>query len=270
MRILLLASTTTAIVATSLGGAWAQSRGPYGGQPPAPAQSGPPGGSYVQSCRNIQAGGGMLTADCRNIHSQYVRSSIAYGQCRGDIADTPNGILACNGAVASGGQVVDNGGDRRGRDNDNGGQAMGGVMAGALLGGAMSANQPPPAYGDPRYGDPRYDSRYAQGGWGYGHRRGEWVAIRDRADWLERRIDRAQQDGRLNWRDARDLRRQLRFIESREADYLRDGRLGPGERADLDRRFDDLSSRIRYEAGPGGRDGDYRDRDHGYDRGYGR
>jgi hypothetical protein len=133
------------------------------------------------------------------------------------------------------------------RRDDRAAAAVAGAVAGAILGG------PAPVYGDPHYGDPRYDWRYAQGGWGYGRRQGEWVAIRDRADWLDRRIDNAQRDGRLDRRDARDLRRQLASIEDLEARYMRDGRLGPGERADLDRRFDDLSSRIRYESGPNGR-----------------
>jgi hypothetical protein len=84
------------------------------------------------------------------------------------------------------------------------------------------------------------------------------VRIRDRADWLDRRIDRAQQQGRISGRDARDMRRELSAIEDQEDRYTRDGRLDPRERADLDRRFDDLSQRIRFEASDRGRD---RDRD---------
>ncbi len=44
---------------------------------------------------------------------------------------------------------------------------------------------------------------------------------------------------------------------------MRDGHLGSRERADLDRRFDDLSQRIRFESGSPGRDR-YGDRE--YDR----
>jgi hypothetical protein len=88
------------------------------------------------------------------------------------------------------------------------------------------------------------------------------VSIRDRADWLDKRIDRGTREGRIDRRAARDLRRELGSIEDLEARYMRDRRLGPGERADLDRRFDDLAQRIRFESGPGG---GYRG-DRGYDR----
>jgi hypothetical protein len=207
-------------------------------------------GSYGGSCRNTHSANGVLTAECADGQGRYHMSSIPFGQCRGDIGNN-NGTLTCSGAIATGGQIVgDNrGDDRRGdrRDNNNGAVAAG-VVAGAILGGALGGNGPAVVYGDPHYGDPRYDRHYAQGGWGYGHRPGEWVAIRDRADWLSQRIDRAVQDGRLGRRDARDLRSQLNGIEDMEARYMRDRRLGPGERADLDRRFDALSSRINYEA----------------------
>lgn len=76
------------------------------------------------------------------------------------------------------------------------------------------------------------------------------MAIRDRADWLNQRIDRAQREGRLGREDARDLRRQLASIEDMEARDMRDGRLDPRERAELDRRFDDLQRRINFESGP--------------------
>jgi hypothetical protein len=208
-------------------------------------------GSYSQSCRNTQSAGGVLTAECADTQGRYHMSSLPFGQCHGAIGNN-NGMLSCNGATATGGQVVgenNRGGDNRGGDRrDNNGAVAAGVVAGAILGGALGGNGPTVVYGDPHYGDPRYDRHYAQGGWGYGHRPGEWVSIRDRADWLSQRIDRSVQDGRLGRRDARDLRNQLNGIEDMEARYMRDRRLGPGERADLDRRFDDLSNRINYEA----------------------
>jgi hypothetical protein len=242
MRNIFLASAAAATVFAGLGvgsAAFAQS------------------GSYAGSCRNTQSSNGVLTAECADSNGRFHVSSIPYGQCRGDIGNN-NGMLSCNGANATGGALVatDN---NRGRDDrrDNSGSVAAGVVAGALLGGALSGNGPTIVYGDPHYGDPRYDSRYAQGGWGYGHRAGEWVPIRNRADWLDQRIARAQRDGRLSRVDARDLRRQLAMIEDQEARYQRDGRFDARERADLDRRFDALSQRISYEAGPGGR----RDRD---------
>jgi hypothetical protein len=257
MRNIFLASAAAATVFAGLGlssAAFAQS------------------GSYTGSCRNTQSSNGVLTAECADSGGRYHISSIAAGQCRGDIGNN-NGMLVCNGATATGGALVNNGGNynggnnnRNGNRNDNRGNNNGavaaGVVAGALLGGALGNNGPTIVYGDARYGDPRYDNRYAQGGWGYGHRQGEWVSIRNRADWLNQRIDRAQRDGRISRADARDLRRQLRMVEDQEARYMRDGRFDARERVDLDNRFDALSRRISYEAGPNGRRDDYRQNDY--------
>lgn len=240
MRNIFLASATAATVLAGLGlGA------------PAYAQS----GSFSRTCRSTQSSGGILTAECADAQGRYHVSSIPFGQCRGDIGNN-NGMLSCAGASASGGALVANAAPNRGGDNrdnrDNRGNVAGaaaaGLVAGAVIGGALGGGGPTIVYGDPHYGDPRFDRNYVQGGWGYGHRQGEWISIRDRADWLGQRIDRAQRDGRLGRRDARDLRNQLSGIEDMEARYMRDRHLGPGERADLDRRFDDLSRRIRFEA----------------------
>jgi hypothetical protein len=197
---------------------------------PAFAQPPLPGGSYLQTCRNVEAGGGRLSAECLDTHGHWQRSTLPLGPCRGPISNE-NGMLFCN-AVAGGPPPPPPP------------QAYGG---------------PPPAFGDQRYGDPRFDPRYAEGGWGFGHRPGEWVAIRDRAGWLDMRIDRAQREGRIDGDEARDLRGELHRIEDMEARMVRDGRFGPGERADLDHRFDDLSARVRFDAGPPDRDG-FRDR----------
>lgn len=218
-------------------------------------------GSYTGSCRNTQTANGVLTAECADTSGRFHVSSIPYGQCRGDIGNS-NGMLTCSGANATGGALVADNNNRGGNRNNNGnvaGAAAAGVVAGALLGGALHNNGPTIVYGDPRYGDPRYDNRYAQGGWGYGHRPGEWVSIRNRADWLNQRIDRAQRDGRISRYDARDLRRQLAMIEDQEARYMRDGRFDARERADLDNRFDALSRRISYESNTGDRRDDRRD-----------
>ena len=182
-------------------------------------------------------------------------------------------MLSCNGATASGGQIVggqnNNPGNRGGQNNygdnnrydngrrDNGGGFAAGAVAGAIIGGALAGNAgaappppppPPPAYGDPRYGDPRFDWRYQQGGFGYGHRPGEWIPISQRADWLNREIDHLQRDGRIDFSDARDYRRQLFRIQDRERDMMNGGRLGPRERDELDHRFNDLTEEIRHDA----------------------
>jgi hypothetical protein len=245
MRNIFLAS---AAAATALAG--------LGVSAPALAQS----GSYAGSCRNTQSANGVLTAECADGQGRYHMSSIPFGQCRGDIGNN-NGMLTCNGASATGGQIV-GGGDNRGndrggnrRDNNNGAVAAG-VVAGAILGGALAGNggyvaappPPPPSYGDQRYGDPRFDWRYQQGGYGYGRRPGEWVPIRDRADWLNRQIDQLQRSGRIDSRDARDYRRQLDQIQQVERSDMRYGQLGQRERNDLDRRFNNLTEEVRRDA----------------------
>lgn len=270
MRNLLTATAVAALLASGAAFPASAQQGGYRGGPPQPApqavqgpQMGPggiPAGSYQQSCRNEQVSGRSMTAECRASNGRWAFSRLPYADCRADIQVNTVGIMTCGAITADQGRFVDdgpsNGGNRadnRGRDNNTGAAVAAGVIAGALLGGA-------PIYGDPHYGDPRYDPHYAQGGWGYGHRPGEWVAIRDRADWLNMRIDRAQREGRLSRGDARDLRRQLGSIEDMEARFLRDGRLDGRERADLDRRFDELQARIRFEADSGDRrDGDRRD-----------
>jgi hypothetical protein len=250
MRNIFLASAAAATVFTGLGASGAAS-----------AQS----GSFQQSCRNTSSANGMLSAECADRAGRFHQTSIPFGQCRGDISNN-NGMLTCNGATASGGNIVGGrggnnnnnyGNNDRGR-NDRGGNQSGvaaGLVAGALLGGALAGNgppppppPPPPSYGDPRYGDPRFDWRYQQGGYGYGRRAGEWIPIRDRSVWLNRQIDSLQRDGRIDYRDARDYRRQLNLIQDRESDYMRGGRLGPRQRDDLDRQFNDLTDQIRSDA----------------------
>jgi hypothetical protein len=274
MRNLILASAALATAATGIG---------LGFAAPAFAQA----GSYQRSCRTYNSVNGVLTAECMDTQGRYRSSTLTTGQCRGDISNQ-NGMLACPGGQASGGQVVQNGQQQgnRGQAQGYGGQAqgyggqnynqgrnddrrddhrddrgnnaaaaiIGGVLAGALAGngGVVAAPPPPPpSYGDPRYGDPRYDWRYREGGFGYGRQAGEWVPIRDRADWLNRQIDRLQRDGRIDYRDARDYRNQLYRLQDRERDMMRDGRLGPRERDELDRRFSDLTEEIRRDAREG-------------------
>jgi hypothetical protein len=279
MRKLILVAAAAATAATGIG---------LGLSTPAFAQA----GSYQRSCRNYSSAGGVLTAECSDAQGRYHQSTLNAGQCRGDISNS-NGMLACPGAQASGGQLVQGGQPQGGpqgnrgqpqgyggqqpnyaqqqpqqryddrndnrrddRNDDRAGAAIAGAVVGAILGANGQPVAAPPVYGDQRYGDPRYDYRYQQGWYGYGRRPGEWVRIRDRADWLDMRIDRAVREGRLGRGDARDLRRQLSFIEDQEDRFTRDGRLDARERADLDRRFDDLAQRIRFESGNRGRDRD--------------
>jgi hypothetical protein len=136
-----------------------------------------------------------------------------------------------------------------------------GAALGAQGGGANSGGPPPPlaqptpqalyqdgysypAYGEPHYGDPRYDPRYGPQGWGYGHRPGEWVGIRERGYWLNRRIDRAVDAGYMGRREAHDLQRDILGLEGLEYRYIQQG-MAPWMRADLDRRFDFMAQRVK-------------------------
>lgn len=87
-------------------------------------------------------------------------------------------------------------------------------------------------------------------------------SINQRQDRLEMRIEQGQRNGSLNRQEARRLKIELRETQRLEHRYRRDG-LSRWERADLDRRFDQISAQIRYERHD-------RDRDRDYGQGYGR
>lgn len=76
---------------------------------------------------------------------------------------------------------------------------------------------------------------------------------------LERRIDRAEMNGRLSRREADRLHGQLREIERVSWRYRQDGRLTHWERDDLNRRYSVLEARLRFERN---------DREYGYGYGY--
>jgi hypothetical protein len=73
--------------------------------------------------------------------------------------------------------------------------------------------------------------------------------IRQRIDWLQRRIDRGVQDGSLTRREASDLYRRLDYIR-RDA---RTGYMTPDRRDRLQARLDDISSQVRWQRGNGDR-----------------
>jgi hypothetical protein len=81
-----------------------------------------------------------------------------------------------------------------------------------------------------------------------------WQSINSRQAKLDRRIDVGIRNGSLTRREARNLRSEFRGIARLEARYRSNG-LSLRERSDLDRRFDTLSAKIRY---------DRHDRDHRY------
>jgi hypothetical protein len=73
-----------------------------------------------------------------------------------------------------------------------------------------------------------------------------WTSINERQARLDERIDRGVRNGNLSREEAVRLRSDFRYIVDLEARY-RIGGLSVAERADLDRRFDELSARIRDE-----------------------
>jgi len=86
-----------------------------------------------------------------------------------------------------------------------------------------------------------------------------WRTIDQRQVQLDRRIDVGVRNGSLTRREAVRLRGEFRDLRRLEAHYRIDG-LSRRERADLDRRFDALSARIRFERH------DRQDRHDRYDR----
>lgn len=98
-------------------------------------------------------------------------------------------------------------------------------------------------------------------GGGYG---GGWQNVDQRLANLDRRIDRGVQTGALTRREAQSLRFEFRQLVRLEDRYRHNG-LDRWERADLNRRFDALSARIRWER----QDGQDRRYDYGYGYGYG-
>jgi opacity protein-like surface antigen len=89
-----------------------------------------------------------------------------------------------------------------------------------------------------------------------------WQSINQRQAQLDARIDAGVRDGSLTRQEAFRLRGEFNDLARLEARYRVDG-LSFGERADLDRRFDSLSSQIRYQRNDDQQRGDY-------GRGYGR
>lgn len=74
-----------------------------------------------------------------------------------------------------------------------------------------------------------------------------WMNINERQAQLDQRIDAGVRNGSLTRREARSLRAEFQDIAGLEYRYRRTGGLQAWERHDLDRRFDMLSARIRYE-----------------------
>ncbi len=74
-----------------------------------------------------------------------------------------------------------------------------------------------------------------------------WRPIAQRQATLERRIDQGVRNGSLNRPEARRIQAELRQLDRLEGQYRRSNGLSANERRDLDRRYDALSQRVRFE-----------------------
>ena len=80
----------------------------------------------------------------------------------------------------------------------------------------------------------------------YGARNDRWTSIDHRLNNLDRRIDQGVRTGQITRNEAVRLRGEFRSLVNLERRYSANG-LTRWERADLDRRFDTLSARIRWD-----------------------
>jgi hypothetical protein len=74
----------------------------------------------------------------------------------------------------------------------------------------------------------------------------DWWWMSDRSQNLERRIDAGVRNRTITQAEAVRLRSEWRYLVQLEANYRRDG-LSRSERADLERRFDILAAKIRWD-----------------------
>lgn len=81
---------------------------------------------------------------------------------------------------------------------------------------------------------------------GYGQNYNGWQSINERKYNLDRRIDQGVRTRQLSNREASRLKNELNSLVRLERQYQRDG-LNRRERNELDRRYDSLSAKVRYE-----------------------
>lgn len=74
-----------------------------------------------------------------------------------------------------------------------------------------------------------------------------WQSINARQARLDQRIDQGIRSGKLDRREATRLRSDSRQLVQLETRYRRSGGLSNWERQDLNRRFDALSARVRWD-----------------------
>lgn len=93
----------------------------------------------------------------------------------------------------------------------------------------------------------------------------DWISVNQRQAQLDQRIDVGLRNGQLSQQEAARLRAEFNTLVRLEGQYRQNG-LDRNERAELDRRFDQLSSNIRTERADRDGRGDRGDRYDRYDR----
>ncbi|MFE9084178.1 hypothetical protein ACQKKG_07435 [Brevundimonas sp. NPDC003935] len=91
-----------------------------------------------------------------------------------------------------------------------------------------------------------YDRHGPSRGHGYEQNYGGWNSISQRKHNLDRRIDQGIRNHQLSRREASRLQDELNSLVRLERSYMRGG-LTRWEREDLNRRYDRLSAKVRYE-----------------------
>ena len=114
------------------------------------------------------------------------------------------------------------------------------MLGPALVLASVSAVALPAAAQSYNRGQDRHDDR------GYSQTYGGWQSINVRQASLDRRIDQGVRTRQLSNREASRLKDELNSLVRLERQYQRGG-LSRWERQDLDRRYDRLSAKVRYE-----------------------
>ncbi len=77
---------------------------------------------------------------------------------------------------------------------------------------------------------------------------GAFAPVNDRAQMIQLRIEQGMRSGALNRMEAVRLQNELRGVQTLEYRYrISGGRIDLRERADLDRRYDALSAKVKFQ-----------------------
>ena len=120
------------------------------------------------------------------------------------------------------------------------------AAAGALASGAaLAGNTNGHDFGSTAFVPVQYNQHNDRNDW----RDDRWddreQSINEREARIRARIERGHNSGRLTDREARNLYRQLRFVEQKEKTFMADGRLNYRENEELKRHLDRLADNVR-------------------------